>query len=103
MALTERAQRFNLPVRILWRRTGDTDWTPAIGLNVSRTGLLFQTAHTTEIGVEIELILEFAPETAPWVDVANLICFGRVVRQKSEGEGATLATTIEHYSFLREG
>jgi len=89
---------------VLWRPLGGVDWFEGIGLNASRTGILFQSDRPADLGQEIELRLALAWETAPGIDLANITCTGRVVRVQTpsnDGHAFTLASTIDRYLFNR--
>jgi hypothetical protein len=105
MAFIQRAQRFHVPMRMMWKPLGARDWIDAIGLNASRTGVLFQSNRLAVAGTEVELQLALAWETAPWVDVADISCVGRIVRTElghSNREQILLASTIDRYLLLPE-
>jgi hypothetical protein len=105
MAHIPRAQRFDAPMRVLWRTRQTPEWFEAVGLNASRTGVLFQSGRVVAVGTEIELKLALAWEAAPWIDVADVNCFGRVVRVETPGatnDVAVLAASIDQYSLARE-
>jgi hypothetical protein len=104
MAHIPRAQRFNVPVRVLWRTRRTPEWFEAVGLNASRTGVLFQSGRLVDIGTEIELTLALAWETAPWNEVADVHCVGRIVRVETRGttnDVPLLAASIDQYSLAR--
>jgi hypothetical protein len=96
----DRAQRFEVPMRLLWRIKGEVEWSEAISVNASRSGVLFQTSGQAPVGTEVEMIFALAWETAPWVDVADVRCAGRVARQCLVGQSTAIAATIDRYMFL---
>jgi len=105
MAHIPRAQRFDAPMRVLWRTRQTPEWFEAVGLNASRTGVLFQSGRVVAVGTEIELTLALGWETAPWIDVADVNGFGRVVRVETPGatnDVAVVAASIDQYSLARE-
>jgi hypothetical protein len=105
MTQVPRAQRFDAPIRVLWRTRRDHEWFEAVGLNASRTGVLFQSGRRVDVGTEIELTLALSWETAPWNDAADVNCLGRIVRVETRGsanEVAVLAASIDQYSLARE-
>jgi hypothetical protein len=91
-------------MRVLWRAGGDLEWLEAVGLNVSRTGVLFRAGRVLAIGSEVELIFALSQESDPWMGVADVRCFGRVVRSDAAAEGpqSSVAATIDGYSLIRE-
>ncbi|SRR6266545_1324252 len=100
-----RAQRFDVPVKVRWRTRQTPEWFEAVGLNASRTGVLFQSGLVVDVGTEIELTLALAWETAPWNDVADVNCLGRIVRIETRGttnDVPVLAASIDQYSLARE-
>jgi hypothetical protein len=105
MAHVPRAQRFDVPMRVLWRTLRAPEWFEAVGLNASRTGVLFQSGRCVAVGTEVELTLALGWETAPWNDVADVNCVGRIVRVETTGganELSVLAASIDQYSLARE-
>jgi hypothetical protein len=50
------------------------------------------------------MILALSWESAPWVDVADVCCSGRVTRASSSSAKpfSVLATSIDSYTFLKE-
>jgi hypothetical protein len=105
MAHVPRAQRFDVPMRVLWRTRRASEWFEAVGLNASRTGVLFQSSRSVAVGTDVELTLALSWETAPWIDVADINCFGRIVRVEAQGtpnERPVLAASIDQYSLARE-
>jgi hypothetical protein len=92
-------------MRVLWRTRQTAEWVEAVGLNASRTGVLFQSGRVVAVGTEIELTLALAWETAPWNDVADVNCFGRIVRvetRSTTNDVPVLAASIDQYSLTRE-
>jgi hypothetical protein len=104
LAIVPRAQRFQIPMRVLWRPRGDSEWGEAVSVNASRSGVLFRSNRLLTVGTEIELILALSWETSSSVEAADVICSGRIVRAETgaaDGKSA-LAATIESYEYLRE-
>lgn len=99
-----RAQRFPIVCRVLWRVRGGTDWIEGTSVNVSRSGVLCSTAHPLGVGTEVEVILPLSWGTAAYVDLADVILSGRIVRvdHDESGAGAAFASTIEDYRFIRQ-
>jgi hypothetical protein len=90
-----RAKRFSVQTPVAYRERGESIWSPGRSVNVSRTGVLFETDRPTVVGATIELVLEFE---AP---LATVACSGRVVRAATnEGGPWAIAATISRYSLL---
>lgn len=90
-----RAKRFPVQTPVAYRERGESIWSPGRSVNVSRTGMLFETDRPTVVGATIELVLEFE---AP---LATVACSGRVVRAAAnEGGPWAIAATISRYSLL---
>jgi PilZ domain len=105
MTHVPRAQRFDAPMRVLWRTRCAPEWFEAVGLNASRTGVLFQSGRLVDVGTEIELRLALSWETTPWNNVADVNCLGRIVRVETRGSAngvSVLAASIDQYSLARE-
>ena len=100
-----RAQRFPLPIQVLWRPRGRTHWFEARCVNASRSGVLFRSDECLAIGTEVELLLAMGYENVASAHTADVLCVGRIVRTHTDaatGVGPSLAATIKSYSFLRE-
>ena len=100
-----RAPRFPIVTRVLWRVHGTSGWVEALSVNVSRSGVLFQSPlhGPAEIGTEVEFIFAFSWEAAAAVDIADVRCRGRIVRTVPSPSTATsgmLAAAIDTYSFM---
>jgi hypothetical protein len=100
-----RAPRFPIVTRVLWRLQGTSGWIEALSVNVSRSGVLFQSPlhEPAEIGTEVEFIFAFSWEAGAELDIADVRCRGRIVRtvpSSSSGASAMLAAAIETYSFM---
>jgi len=92
-------------MRVRWRTRQTPEWFEAVGLNASRTGVLFQAGRVVPVGTEIELTLALAWEAAPWIEVADVNCVGRVVRVETPGATngvAVVAASIDQYSLARD-
>jgi hypothetical protein len=89
-----RAKRFAIQAIVAYRERGEPTWATGHSVNVSRTGVLFESDHPTTIGTTIDLVLEF---TAP---LATVACSGRVVRTTAAAAGPwAIAATISRYSL----
>jgi hypothetical protein len=90
---------------ILFREPGEDAWHEGRTRNVSRTGVLFETAPPSlPPGAQVEVILEltsYSPSA-----LARVRCSGKVVRTCSPGptrSTVAMAATIDDYEFLRIG
>ena len=74
-----RAQRYAIPMSMLYRAAGDPTWREGRTENVSRSGVLFRAEHLMEPNTSIEMVLmlpiEIAGEAA-----GTTMCRGRIVR-----------------------
>lgn len=102
--MVPRAQRFQIAMRVLWRPRGDSEWGKAVSVNASRSGVLFRTDRLPRVGTEIDLILTFSWDTDAWVQAADVMCSGHIVRAETREAGgeSVLAATIDSYEYLRE-
>ena len=90
---------------MLWRPRGHTTWHEATSINTSRSGVYFSSRHFADIGTDVQLLLPMGHEHAASVDVADLLCTGRIVRISPLSPNESLvaiAATIDSYVFLRE-
>lgn len=95
-----RAQRFELHVPVLYRRTGDETWIPGQTRDISRSGVLFDVDIALDTENTIELLL-LMPERAPSAPAANIRCRGRIVRRLVEAAPPTgLAVKFSDYHFV---
>src|SRR5207245_7897561 len=91
-----RAQRFPIHTSVAYRVLGDLGWMTGRTVNVSRTGVLFESNQPTNVGASIELVLEFP------FPLATVACSGRVIRTVVNEAGPwVIAATISRYSLLR--
>src|SRR5438034_7878144 len=102
--MVPRAQRFQIAMPVLWRSLEDREWTEAVSVNASRSGVLFRCDQLLEVGTEIELILALSWESAAPVEAADVMCSGRIVRAETGGadDNSALAATIDNYAYIRE-
>jgi hypothetical protein len=69
----ERAQRFPIQARLQYRKSGMAEWLQAKTVNMSRTGILFQTEEILPEKTILDIRLDLPAK-------GTLSCFGRVVR-----------------------
>jgi hypothetical protein len=95
-----RATRFCIPAPVRYRVIGEEAWRVGDMVNVSRSGVLFQTfSPLLPAETCLEFILAFENLEVPGT---NVRCVGRVVRCRAGPEGTTtLAATIDRYRFVR--
>jgi hypothetical protein len=91
-----RAQRFPLKVPIHYRKSGMSNWHDGRTVNISHTGVLFQTDENLQSDLKLEIRISLSPKTI-------LACQGTVVRIEpalSTSEKTGLAARISHYRLL---
>ena len=75
-----RAERYAIPIAILYRSPGEADWQPGMTENISRSGVLFRADRHLEPNTPLEIMLDLptivAAASAPGAAVRR----GRVVR-----------------------
>jgi hypothetical protein len=96
-----RAFRYPIHTNIRIRKSGTADWHEGTTINISRTGILFQSDMDLppRTLLEMQIIL---PPKVPGEPQANVLCWGPVVRLDSKltEEGRTaLAAVISRYRF----
>ena len=78
-AHSPRAQRYVIPMSMLYRVAGDPTWHEGRTENVSRSGVLFLAEHLMKPDTSIEMVLmlpiEIAGDTA-----GTATCRGRIIR-----------------------
>jgi hypothetical protein len=99
-----RAPRYAIQTAIRFRESGTADWHEGKTVNISRTGILFESdlnlAPRTLLEMQIILPNQIADETQ-----ANVLCWGPVVRLASiieETGNSELAAAILRYRFGHE-
>jgi hypothetical protein len=91
-----RAQRFPLKVPIHYRKSGMLNWHDGRTVNISHTGVLFQTDENLQTGLKLEIRIALHLKT-------TLACQGTVVRIEptvSTSEKTGLAARISHYRLI---
>ena len=78
-ALSTRAQRYVIPMSMLYRAAGDPRWHEGRTENVSRTGVLFWAERLMKLDTSIEMVLMLPIEIAGGAAVTAL-CHGRFIR-----------------------
>ena len=73
-----RAERYAIPVAILYRGAGEADWNTGITENISRSGVLFKGSHRLEPDTPLEMMLDLPSVVA--APMPYSLRRGRVVR-----------------------
>ena len=95
----DRAPRYSIRVAMLYRLPGNKQWRQGRTENISRTGVLFRTAHPLSPEAPIDMLLALPVEMAGGRN-ASVICRGRVVRMEGAPGDDTeraVAATITNY------
>jgi PilZ domain-containing protein len=97
ITILPRARRVQLPLTIMYRRSGDDHWFHGKVVNISESGALFGPTEL-ELGTPIEIIL------SPPIPVGTLapgkqVCLAEVVRTTSLG---AVAVRFDECRFLLE-
>ena len=73
-----RAERYAIPIAILYRSPGEPDWQPGMTENISRSGVLFRADRQLEPNTPLEIMLDLPTIVAAASGTA--LRRGRVVR-----------------------
>src|SRR5215831_10122222 len=74
-----RAERFAIPIAILYRSPGELDWRPGLTENISRSGVLFRADYRIEPNTFLEMMLDL-PTMIATPAAGTTLRRGRVVR-----------------------
>ena len=74
-----RAERYAIPIAILYRSPGELDWQPGLTENISRSGVLFRAHRRLEPNTPLEMMLDLPTIVAAPV-AGGALRRGRVVR-----------------------
>jgi hypothetical protein len=77
MAYVTRATRFPLHLPLLYRESGTDPWQESSTVNISRTGILFETGQALPLQTVVEMRIKI-----PLPSQATLFCRGPVVRKQ---------------------
>lgn len=91
-----RAQRFSMKVPIHYRKSGMMNWHDGRTVNISRTGVLFQTEENLKTDLKLEIKISLPRRT-------TLACQGTVVRKEPAVSNRTkigLAARLTHCRLL---
>jgi hypothetical protein len=92
-----RAERFSVRTQVWYRAGCRPVWSSGETVNISRSGVLFQTEKEIEPGTLLEMRLSF-PAEMTWGKPVELVCWGPVIRK----DQATVAASILNYRFKQE-
>lgn len=95
-----RAPRYEMATEVVYRRVGEGNWCEGRTVNVSRTGVLFQSgAPVLPSATRIEFILMLPSLGLP--GRSRVRCQGQIVRQCVGQAGkCAMAASIEAYDIL---
>ena len=85
-----RAQRFPLQVPVQYQRSGNSHWHEGRTVNISRTGILFQTDEPLPQTATLDIRLEFPANVM-------IFCQGSIIRS----EPSAFAIRIHRYQLGR--
>jgi hypothetical protein len=74
-----RAPRYALPITVLYRTGGDTNWLEGRTENISESGVLVRADRPLPVQAQIEMLLNI-PADQPSPFTGTTICRGRIVR-----------------------
>ena len=74
-----RAERYAIPIAILYRSPGELDWQPGLTENISRSGVLFRAERHIEPNTPLEMMLDL-PTIVSAPASGSALRRGRVVR-----------------------
>ena len=88
-----RSERVSFPIPIQYRRRGDSEWRAGVVVNLSDSGVLFESADL-EPGTHVELALS-PPIRVGWLAPSQPVCAAEVVRVA----GRAVAVRFEECRF----
>jgi PilZ domain len=97
-----RAQRFEIPGKILYRTRDEVEWREGRIQNLSKTGVFFVADPMQEMGGRIQMRLMLAPTDSGGFRV-EIAVTGRIVRQARPEVGTAecgIAASIASYRIL---
>ena len=101
----QRAQRFAIQTGLRYRRVGEAEWRQGSMVNISESGVLFETDHAAWPNSAVEIRFSLGTGNAgSWV--AQVVCYGVIVRAISKAGSArvsALAARITKFHFVRSG
>ena len=91
-----RSRRFPIQTLLRYRERGATEWNKTTTVNISRSGVLFETAKELPVDILLEMQILFPARITRGVP-SHVICWGPVIRT----EKSQAAASILHYRFRR--
>lgn len=74
-----RAQRYAVPLPVLFRASGERVWREGQTENISKSGVLVRALHVLQPEATVEMLITI-PENIPTPFAGATICRGRIVR-----------------------
>ncbi len=101
----QRAQRFAIQTTLRYRRVGEAEWRQGTMVNISESGVLFETDRAAWPNSAVEMRFSLGPgSVGGWG--AQVVCYGVIVRAISEPGSVrvrALAARITKFHFVRSG
>ena len=91
--IVPRSERVSFPIRVQYRRYGDSNWCSSTVVNLSDSGVLFRTGELRP-GMLVELALS-PPIRVGWLASHHPVCAAEVVRV----EAGSVAVRLEECRF----
>jgi hypothetical protein len=95
-----RAERFAIPIAILYRSPGELDWRPGLTENISRSGVLFHAERRLEPNTLVEMMLDL-PTLIDAPAPGTALRRGRIVRAlaptRAQTRHAVAATFVDYF------
>ncbi|HEY6273350.1 MAG TPA: PilZ domain-containing protein [Terriglobales bacterium] len=99
----QRAQRFRIQTLLRYRRTGEGEWRQGTIVNISESGVLFETDHSAWPNTAVEMMFSLCTGISGEL-AAQVVCHGLIARAVSEPGSArvtALAARITKFHFVR--
>jgi c-di-GMP-binding flagellar brake protein YcgR len=93
----DRAIRFAMMLPMRYRCPGGAAWIPGYTVNLSRSGVLFESESALTPGTGLEIVLELRDENR---ELAAVRCSATVVRQEGKAEEGRLAARFFDYRMM---
>ena len=91
-----RSTRFPIQTLLRYRQRGATHWNESTTVNISRSGVLFETAGKLRVGTLLEMQILFPARITGEVP-SKVTCWGPIIRT----EPSQAAAAILYYRFQR--
>ena len=99
----KRAQRFPIQTELCYRKVGEEEWRQATMVNISESGVLFETDHSAWLNTAVEMRFSLGlGKPAAWA--AQVVCQGSIARAITEPGSVrvkALAARITRFHFVR--